>query len=711
VVTQSTTRRTNPDVAMVADPNTGVAVYDSYDYPGSPWITVGGTSLATPMWAGLIAIADQGRTLASLGSLDGQTQTLPMLYTVSAADFHDITSGNNGYAAGTGYDLVTGLGTPVANRLILDLVGVGSISGAVFQDNNGNGVFDAGDAPLPDVTVYLDSNNNGSLDLARTAAVASGNINKAIPDNKTSGVTVTLAFSGAATPISDVSVTLNISHTRDSDLTAYLISPGGTQVTLFAGVGGNGDNFTNTTFSDSASVSITAGTAPFTGTFRPSPGPLSAFDGESANGTWSLKVTDTRRNNTGTIVSWSLSITTAEEVSTFTGAAGQYSFNSLPFGTYTVRQMVPADEAQTFPDPLGPTGGAYVVSVLGDITGKDFADISTLLVVTAVSLNASPSRSVSGIDPSGAGVRSLAVTFNVPATFAAASVLLETVTFPAGVETVGTTITAYTVAGSGTQTMTITLTGESVIDTWLKVTLKAAAITGPMGSLLEGEPSAAGSGLGYIADAAVDLPTGGAPGGDAVFYVGSLRGDFTGDGYVTAADKAAFLAAWNAKSLDADFRGVGFGVRPPDGKITLADIDGFTSVYLAATAAGRHLDPLPTSVGGQGAGAAPQAAAGAEPQFSTAIAAPQSSAAAVEPQVYPAIAPPQAPPAPLSQAADILAAAAGRLPVSPAAPPAAGHRQDPSPGRSDEESPDLMHVRRTPPMNAADDSCRATLRL
>jgi len=676
VVTQSSTKRTNPDVAMDANPSTGVAVYDSYDYPSSPWLTIGGTSLSTPMWAGLIAIADQGRALASLSSLDGATQTLPMLYGLPAADFHDITSGNNGYAAGPGYDLVTGLGTPVANKLIVDLIGVGSISGAVFQDNNGNGVFDAGDTPLQDATVYLDSNNNGVLNLGATATVASGNINKAIPDNKSSGVTVMLAFSDAATPIADVSVTLNINHTRDADLTATLISPSGTQVKLFTGVGGSGDNFTNTTFSDQAAVSITSGTAPFTGTFKPSPGSLSAFDGESANGTWSLKVVDSKRNNTGSIASWSLTVTTAPEVSTVTDAAGHYAFNSIPVGTYVVRQVVPANEAQVLPDPAGPSGGAYVVSVWGNVTGKVFADISTLLVVTAVSLNASPSRSVSGIDPSGAGVRSLTVTFSGPASFMTASVLLETVTFPAGDEMIGATLNPLDVAGSGTRTMTITLAGMSVIDTWLKVTLVAAAITGTSGVALQGEPPPTGSGAGYIANAALDLPTGGAPGTDAVCYVGSLRGDFNGDRFVTAADKAGFMAAWNARSLDADFRGVGFGVRPPDGKITLGDIDGFTTVYLAATAIGRHLDPLPLSVGGASAGASSPA--------------PATS---------------------LSPGTDILAEAAGQLPVVQRAPLAVAGRQDSSLAQSDEEPPDAMRVRRMQPGARADASDQLTLRL
>ena len=122
----STTQRTYPDVSADANPNTGVPIYDSWDFgQATPWLPgeVGGTSLATPLWAGIIAVADEGRAIAGQGSLDGPSQTLPKLYNLPAADFHDITSGSNGYAAGPGYDLATGIGSPVANLLIPGLVG------------------------------------------------------------------------------------------------------------------------------------------------------------------------------------------------------------------------------------------------------------------------------------------------------------------------------------------------------------------------------------------------------------------------------------------------------------------------------------------------------------------------------------------------------------------------------------------------------------
>lgn len=132
VVTQTTTRRANPDVAYDADPNTGFSVYQTYgNSTTAPWLQYGGTSAAAPQWAGLVAVADQGRALAGEAALSSAT-LLPMLYQLPAADFHDTTSGTStgspNYTAGPGYDLVTGRGTPVANRVVADLVGSTTIT-------------------------------------------------------------------------------------------------------------------------------------------------------------------------------------------------------------------------------------------------------------------------------------------------------------------------------------------------------------------------------------------------------------------------------------------------------------------------------------------------------------------------------------------------------------------------------------------------------
>ncbi len=184
IVPQSSTRRANPDVAFDADPASGVPVYDSYDFgTTTPWAQVGGTSFSTPAWAAIVAVADQGRQLDGLGSLDGATQTLPLLYQLPASSFHDITTGNNGFAAAAGYDLVTGLGTPKVQAVVGGLIG-SSISGTVFADANSNGMQDPGEIGLPGVTVFDDLNSDGVLQTASSASFDSTDVPQAIPDSE-----------------------------------------------------------------------------------------------------------------------------------------------------------------------------------------------------------------------------------------------------------------------------------------------------------------------------------------------------------------------------------------------------------------------------------------------------------------------------------------------------------------------------------------------
>jgi hypothetical protein len=118
-----TTGRASPDVAYNA--GYGVSVYDSYNNGYvTPWSSIGGTSAGAPQWSALIAIANQGRALYGLPTLDGPSQTLPMIYSASSLDFNDITSGSNkGYSAGPGYDMVTGLGSPKADLVAYSLIG------------------------------------------------------------------------------------------------------------------------------------------------------------------------------------------------------------------------------------------------------------------------------------------------------------------------------------------------------------------------------------------------------------------------------------------------------------------------------------------------------------------------------------------------------------------------------------------------------------
>lgn len=138
--------RTIPDVALQADPFTGVLVYDTEPAVkggtpgglrcpagGTPcsagWFVVGGTSASSPQWAGMIAIANQLNNGIAIGFIN------PALYKIGsdparyAADFFDVTSGTNqvdpaiaGFSAGPRWDPVTGWGTPRASVFLPDLV-------------------------------------------------------------------------------------------------------------------------------------------------------------------------------------------------------------------------------------------------------------------------------------------------------------------------------------------------------------------------------------------------------------------------------------------------------------------------------------------------------------------------------------------------------------------------------------------------------------
>jgi len=128
--------RSVPDVAYDADPNTGVAVFDSTPYRGhAGWFEVGGTSVGAPQWAALIALADDARTTSPSGRspLSGNTISDSPLYDAAigpayAVDYQDITTGSNGTCGSTctaeaGYDWITGLGTPHAAGLVPYLTG------------------------------------------------------------------------------------------------------------------------------------------------------------------------------------------------------------------------------------------------------------------------------------------------------------------------------------------------------------------------------------------------------------------------------------------------------------------------------------------------------------------------------------------------------------------------------------------------------------
>lgn len=139
------------------------------------------------------------------------------------------------------------------------------------------------------------------------------------PDPQTVASMITVA--GITTAVKNVTVSVFMEHTFDGDLEVELEGPDGTRVPLTRNNGLAGANYgvacspdsSRTTFDDAAATSISAGSAPFVGTFRPE-GALAAFIGKSgaaANGTWKLRITDDFLGDTGTLHCWSLFISGA----------------------------------------------------------------------------------------------------------------------------------------------------------------------------------------------------------------------------------------------------------------------------------------------------------------------------------------------------------------------------------------------------------------
>jgi subtilisin-like proprotein convertase family protein len=241
-----------------------------------------------------------------------------------------------------------------------------------LDTTNGSASFGVSSAELNSETVVATEADNDT-----PVTIASTDVPKAIPD--LSMAQSTLVVTGLVGNISDLNVTLNITHFRDWDLDVFLVSPGGTMVELFTDVGGTGDHFVNTTLDDEATRSIVNGLAPFTGSFRPE-GSLSTFDGINPNGTWTLKVTDDNRDGKGTLNSWSLTFavdTVASPMITVVATDPNASESGPDDGVFTISRSASSAGSLTVNFTVGGSAalGDYNVSVFGATLGT--IDLST----------------------------------------------------------------------------------------------------------------------------------------------------------------------------------------------------------------------------------------------------------------------------------------------------------------------------------------------
>ena len=154
----------------------------------------------------------------------------------------------------------------------------------------------------------------------QTLVQLSNTTDLAIPDNTAAGVdstvTVPLASQGA---VRSVRVGIGrLDHTFDGDVTLALRGPSGRTRNLIVRRGSSGHDFITTRLDDAATTAVTAGTAPFTGAFRPEQtlSDAAGFLGQNAlaqgaggpDGTWTLHLADTASGDTGTLRTWTLGL-------------------------------------------------------------------------------------------------------------------------------------------------------------------------------------------------------------------------------------------------------------------------------------------------------------------------------------------------------------------------------------------------------------------
>jgi subtilase family serine protease len=332
----STTLRNGPDVAA----NANFTFYVCADQTTCTANEFGGTSFATPMWAGYVALANEqlaNNGEATLGFINPTiyAQNITSSY---ATDFHDITSGTSGsFSAVTGYDLVTGWGSPNGVGLINALAGGGSSPTPNFAIS------------ASPTSVSIAQGSSGSSTITTTV---SGGFDAAVAltvSGQPTGVTVTFSPTSIAAPGSGSST---------ASIVVASTTVAGTYTITITGTGGG--------VTQSTSVSLTV------------PAPASADFSISASPTAITVV----RGSSGTSTITTAALSGFDSAVTLT-ASGQGSQQTVTFSPSSI--AAPGSGTSTMTVKVGSraTTGAHTITITGTGGGKTHTATVTLTVEKA----------------------------------------------------------------------------------------------------------------------------------------------------------------------------------------------------------------------------------------------------------------------------------------------------------------------------------------
>ena len=524
----SKTYRNGPDVSANAN-FTFYVCADQIPCVANEW---GGTSFAAPMWAGYLALANQ-QSVANGKGLIGFIN--PTLYTIGLgssydSDFHDITSGSNGYSATTGYDLATGWGSPNGSGLINALAGTPSspgfsLSGSpasvpVAQGSSGNSTISstvtggfnsaitlsATGQPTGVTVSFSPTSITGAGTSTMTMAVASSTV------IGTYSITVTgtsIGTSGSTSETTTVSLTVTVPP-------SYTIGAAPASVSVAQGSSGNSTISSTVTGGFNSAITLSATGQPTGVTVTFSPTSITgagtstmtmAVASSTVTGTYSITVTGTSGSTTET-TTVSLTVTGATPGFTISAAPASISVVQGSSGNSTISSAVTGgfNSAVTLSATGQPTGvtvnfsptsitgagtstmtmtvgsstvtGTYSITVTGTSTGSSGSTTETITVSLTVT-GTTPSFTISAAPASISVARGSSGTSTITTVVSGGfnkAITLSATGQPTGV-TVSFSPTIF--AGSGTSTMTITVGKSAGLGN------HTITITGKSGSVIE----------------------------------------------------------------------------------------------------------------------------------------------------------------------------------------------------------------------------------